>query len=57
MSGNLTPENLPKPESTLETESIVPIESIPQTVIDQTKYNAYEQGKKSNSRRVSSTSE
>lgn len=47
MRDNLTPENLPKPESTLETESIVPIESIPQTVIDQTKYNAYEQGKKS----------
>ena len=45
MSDNLAPENLAKPESTLETESILPVESIPQSVIEQTKYKASEQGK------------
>ncbi len=45
MSDDLAPENLPKPESTLETESIVSVESIPQSVIEQTKYKASEQSK------------
>ncbi len=46
MSESLTIENIPKSEANIEVESIVPIEkAIPQSVVEQTKYQMNEQGK------------
>ena len=51
MSENITIENIPKSEASIEVDSSVPIEkTIPQSVVgnvvEKTKYQAYEQGKK-----------